>query len=222
MGLLTGITKRPGAFENGEIDPTDASQVEIYCSWPELMDAPEEVVKQLNRHMGFLRIANPGMTLSAWAIMVNDLKDKRLIPGQIRQRHLYWDGLEIRELMHKLRLLQEYGTVDLHNLPGYKTAHPAVLTSDATGYCLVEDSPVGRQISHHTGRVAHIDDITKWDQIIQRRSRKSMLTPATLFRQGIELHGKENMPERTEIMRRIPDDGPTVFSDKMHLLRNRR
>lgn len=38
-----------------------------------------------------------------------------------------------------------------------------------------------------------------------------MMTPATIIKNGFELHGIENLPERTEIMRRIPDDGPAVL-----------
>lgn len=207
MKLLPGQAKRLGTFENGEIDPTDATQVEIYCSWPELMAAPEKLVNKLNRNMGFLKIADRRMSLSDWAIKINDLKAKRMIPGQIQQRHLRWDGLDIRVLMRNLRLLQQYGTVDIYNLPGYETDHPAVLTSDAAGHCFLDDTPVGRQISQHTGRVVHINDIKEWDQVLQKQSRQSILTPARLFRQGVDLCGIENLPDQTTVTKRIPEEG---------------
>jgi hypothetical protein len=209
--MRTGKSKRQGALENGEINTDDAFQMEIYCSFPDLFDAPEKLAEQINRDMGFLKIATPGMPMYQWAMRVNALKGKYVIPGQIRQRHLYWNGLDIRDLMRNIRVLEAYGTIDTHNLPGYEIDHPAVLTADASGQCLLSDTVHGMQIAKYTGRIASIIDIEHYEVLAQRRRTYRMLTPATIARSGYELHGIENMPERTEVMRRIPNDGPAVL-----------
>lgn len=209
--MQTGKSKRPGALENGEIRTTDAFQQEIFCSWPELFDAPEDIAVPLNMNMGFLKIATPGMPLRHWADEVNDLKRLRMIPGPIRQRDLLWDGGDILDLMRNLRVLKMYGTVDMYNLPGYDIDHPAVLTCDAAGMCLLDESLHGSQIARYTGRVAHIDDILHYERLAQKRLRYPMMTPATIAKAGYELHGLENLPERTEITKRIPDDGPAAL-----------
>lgn len=208
---MTRKSKRPGTLENGEIDVSDAHQQEIYCSWPELFDAPEDLAVPLNQNRGYLIISTPGMPLRHWAEEVNDLKRQYLIPGQIRQRHLIWDGQNIKDLMRNIRILQMYGTVHMHALPGYDIDHPAVLTCDAHGYCLLDETVHGAQIVRYTGRIAHIDDIHHYEALAQKRLRYPMMTPATIIKNGFELHGIENLPERTEIMRRIPDDGPAVL-----------
>lgn len=207
----TPKSQRQGALENGEIDTRDAYQQEIWCSWPELFDAPADLAEQLNKNLGFLKIATPGMPMSHWAQAVNDLKRQLMVPGQVRQRDLCWDGVDIGDLMRKLRLLEAYGTVDVYNLPGYEIDHPAVLTSDAAGNCLLDNTVHGRQIAKYTGRVASIDSILHYEAVARKRLRYKMMTPATIMRSGYELHGIENMPERTEVMRRIPDDGPALL-----------
>jgi hypothetical protein len=204
-------SKRQGALENGEIDTSDAYQQEIWCSWPELFDAPAALAEQLNKNLGYLKVATPGMPMSHWAQAVNGLKRQLLIPGQVRQRELHWDGVDIGDLMRKLRVLEAYGTVDMHNLPGYENNHPAVLTCDAAGNCLLDNTVHGRQIAKYTGRIASIDDIKHYEAIARKMLRYQMMTPATIMSSGYELHGLENMPERTEIMRTIPDDGPALL-----------
>ncbi len=146
---MTRRSQRPGALENGEIDVRDAYQQEIFCSWPELFDAPENLAVPLNQNRGYLIISTPGMPLRQWAEEVNDLKRQHLIPGQVRQRHLIWDGQDIKDLMRNLRMLQSYGSVDMHNLPGYGTGHPAVLTCDAHGHCLLDETVHGAQIAKY-------------------------------------------------------------------------
>jgi len=82
--MRTGKSKRQGALENGEINTDDAFQMEIHCSFPELFDAAEGLAEQLNKDMGFLKISTPGMPVYQWAMRVNALKDKYMIPGQVR------------------------------------------------------------------------------------------------------------------------------------------
>ena len=207
MTLETGSPKRQGSLENGEIDSQSAYQMEIYCSFPELFDAPEELAKQLNRNMGYLKIATPTMTINEWADEINELKTAYMIPGQIRQGHLFWDGQDIVDLMRNLRILQMYGTVNMHDLPGYNVDHPAVLTCDAGGHCLLDDTVHGRQIAQYTGRVVHVDQIEHYEALAQKKLRYPMMTPATISRAGCELHGLENMPDRTEVRQVIPDGG---------------
>lgn len=215
MQIWTTVkSKRQGALENGEIDTRDAYQQEIYCSWPELFDAPADLAEQLNKNFGYLQVAPPGMPMGHWAQAVNDLKRQLMIPGQVRQRELHWDGVDIGDLMRKLRVLEAYGTVDIYNLPGYEIDHPAVLTCDVTGNCLLDNTVHGRQIARYTGRIASIDDILHYEAIARKRLRYQMMTPATVARAGYELHGIENMPERTEVMRRIPDDGPALLRSR--------
>lgn len=208
---MTRKSNRPGALENGEIYVRDAHQQEIFCSWPELFDAPENLAVPLNQNRGYLIISTPGMPLRHWAEEVNDLKRQHLIPGQIRQSNLIWDGQDIKDLMRNIRILQMYGTVHMHALPGYDIDHPAVLTCDAHGHCLLDETVHGTQIARYTGRIAHIDDIHHYESLAQKRLRYPMMTPATIIKNGFELHGIENLPERTEIMRRIPDDRPAVL-----------
>jgi hypothetical protein len=207
MTLKIGKSKRLSGLENGEIDSQSAFQMEIRCSFPELFDASEELAIKLNRDMGFLKIATPTMTINEWAHEVNRLKDAYMIPGQIRQGHLFWNGQDIVDLMRNLRILQMYGTVNMNDLPGYHVEHPAVLTCDAAGHCLLDDTIHGRQIAQYTGRIVHVDQIEGYEALAQKKLRYPMMTPATISRAGYELHGIENMPDRTEVRQIIPEGG---------------
>ncbi|MGE4192195.1 MAG: hypothetical protein AB7E51_02275 [Pseudodesulfovibrio sp.] len=199
--------KRPGSRENGEIDAVDAYQQEIWCSWTELFYAPEALASEINLTGGFLRIATPGMGLHEFAEKVNELKKQRMIPGPLRPQDLLWDGQDCRVLSAKLAKLMKHGTVDLWHLPGYECGHPAVLTADITTTCLLADTIHGRSISAYTGRVATLAEINAWDDTAATRIRSYSTTPAIVARSGVLLCGEENMPDRSVILRRIPDDG---------------
>jgi len=199
---------RPGCFENGEIDTNDAYQVEIICSWPALFRAPAEIAEQINQDAGFLKIATPGMPMNEWARRVNVYKGLGLIPGPIRQRDLWWDGLKITQLIDKLCRIMMYGTPDLQNLPGYNPRLPTALTCDAAGLCLLDGKQAGRTPQEAlVGRVAHIDTLLTLESTSTRRRWDQIRTPATAARHGAELCGAENAPETVIQSKRIPDNG---------------
>lgn len=200
--------KRIGCRTNGEIDTSDAFQVEIICSWPALFRAPEEIAGQINRDAGFLRIATPGMPMNEWAHRVNGYKGLGLIPGPIRQRDLWWDGLKISQLIDQLRRIMMFGTPDLQNLPGYDPQLPGILTCDIAGLCLLDPKEYGRTPQALIGNIAHIDNLPLASETSPARRRQGPIrTPATVARLGIELYGIENLPEKTAHSKRIPDDG---------------
>ncbi|AMK11004.1 hypothetical protein EDC59_101410 [Pseudodesulfovibrio indicus] len=200
--------KRIGCRENGEIDTSDAFQVEIICSWPALFRAPEEIAGQINRDAGFLRIATPGMPMDEWAHRVNGYKGLGLIPGPIRQRDLHWDGQDITRLIDKLCRILEFGTADLTNLPGYDPRLPGVLTCDVAGFCLIDPKEYGRTPRALIGNIAHIDNLRLASETPPAQRRRSPIrTPATVARLGIELYGTENLPEKTAHSKRIPNNG---------------
>lgn len=201
--------KRPeGSHENGEINVVDAFQQEIWGSWPELFYAPEAIADQINVTGGYLRIAKPGMGLQEFAEKVNELKQLRLIPGPIRPQHLLWDGQDARDLSAKLAKLLCYGSVDLWHLPGYETGHPAVLTADISANCYLADTVHGRAISALTGRIASLSDVKSWEDTAKHNLRGYAPTPASVAKAGVLLHGAENMPDKSVILRKIPDTGP--------------
>lgn len=205
--------KRPeGSHENGEINVVDAHQQEIWCSWPELFYAPSEIADRINATGGYLRISNPGMGLHEFAERVNELKRLRLIPGSLRPQDLLWDGQDARDLSAKLAKLLCYGSVDLWHLPGYETDHPAVLTADIAANCYLADTVQGRAISSLTGRVSPISEIEAWEDTAKHNLRRYAPTPATVAKAGVLLHGAENMPDRSIILRKIPDTGPAKIT----------
>lgn len=200
--------KRIGCRENGEIDTSDAFQVEIICSWPALFRAPEEIAGQINRDAGFLRIATPGMPMDEWAHRVNGYKGLGLIPGPIRQRDLHWDGQDITRLIDKLCRILEFGTADLTNLPGYDPRLPGVLTCDVAGFCLIDPKEYGRTPRALIGNIAHIDNLRLAPETPPAQRRRGPIrTPATVARHGIKLYGTENLPEKTTYSKRIPNNG---------------
>jgi hypothetical protein len=200
--------KRIGCRENGEIDTSNAYQVEIICSWPSLFKAPTEIAEQINRDAGFLRIATPGMPMDEWARRVNDYKGLGLIPGPIRQRDLWWDGQDITRLITKLRRILEFGTPDLQNLSGYDPRLPGVLTCDVAGFCLLDSREYGRTPQALIGNIAHIDNLPRASETSPARRRQGPIrTPATVARLGIELYGIENLPGKTTQSKRIPNNG---------------
>jgi hypothetical protein len=206
-------TKRIGCRENGEIDTNDAFQVEIICSWPALFRAPEEIAGQINRDAGFLRIATPGMPMNEWAHRVNGYKGLGLIPGPIRQRDLWWDGLKISQLIDKLCRIILFGTPDLQNLPGYDPRLPGVLTCDVAGFCLLDSKDYGGTPQALVGSIAHIDNLRLASEVPPAQRRRGPIrTPATVAKLGIELYGIENLPEKTTQSKRIPDDGSCRIS----------
>lgn len=211
---LTRKSRRPGSLENGEINKNDAYQQEILCSWPQLFSVPDVLAAEINLRAGFLQISTPGTTTNEFGNKVNDLKHQGLIPGGIRPHHLLWDGLDIIDLMKKLRILQSYGTVHLHDLPGYDLGHPAVLTTDASATCLLDDTVHGRHISKYTGRVASIDAIEYYEALAKKCLRSPIVTPATVYRAGFEMTGQEAIPDLTEVRKRIPDDGPATIKTR--------
>jgi hypothetical protein len=199
--------KRQGAMENGEINAVDAYQQEIWCSWTELFYAPEALAAEINLTGGYLRISKPGMGLQEFAESFNRLKGQRMIPGPLRPQDLLWDGQDCRVLSAKLAKLMKHGTVDQWHLPGYECGHPAVLTTDITTTCLLADTILGRSISAFTGRVATIAEINAWEDTASTRIRSYSVTPAIVARSGALLCGEENMPDRSVVMRKIPDEG---------------
>lgn len=209
-GNVNGFSpKRPdGAHENGEINVVDAFQQEIWCSWPELFFAPSEIADRTNVTGGYLRISNPGMGLHEFAEKCNELKRLRLIPGSLRPQDLLWDGQDCRVLSAKLAKLLCYGSVDLWHLPGYETGHPAVLTADIAANCYLADTVHGRAISALTGRIASLSDVETWEDTAKHNLRRYAPTPATVAKAGVLLHGVENMPDKSVILRKIPDTGP--------------
>jgi hypothetical protein len=207
-------SRRQGSLENCEIDKNDAFQQEILCSWPELFSIPDDMAAEINLRAGFLQISTPGMTTNEFGNKVNALKHQGLIPGGIRPHHLLWDGLDITDLMKKLRILQSYGTVHLHDLPGYDLGHPAVLTTDASATCLLDDTVHGRHIAKYTGRVASLDSIEHYEAIAKKCLRSPIVTPATVYKAGFEMTGQEAIPDITEVRKRIPDDGPATIKTR--------
>jgi hypothetical protein len=205
MEKLIRKSSRTGALENGEIDKNDAYQQEILCSWPELFSVPEALASEINLRAGFLQISTPGMTTNEFGHAVNDLKHHGLIPGGIRPTNLLWDGQNIVDLMRKLRVLQMHGTVHMHDLPGYDLGHPAVLTTDASATCLLDDTVHGRHISQYTGRVASIDAIEHYEALAKKCLRSPIITPATVYRAGFEMTGLEAIPDLTEVRKVIPE-----------------
>ncbi|MGE4423154.1 MAG: hypothetical protein AB7D39_12720 [Pseudodesulfovibrio sp.] len=207
-------SRRTGALENGEINKNDAFQQEILCSWPELFSVPYAMASEINLRAGFLAISTPGMTANEFGNKVNYLKHNGLIPGGIRPTDLIWDGQNIVDLMQKLRILQLHGTVHFHDLPGYDLGHPAVLTTDAAATCLLDDTVHGRHISKYTGRVASIDAIEHYEAIAKKCLRSPIVTPATVYRAGFEMTGKESLPDLTEVRKQIPNDGPATIKTR--------
>ncbi|WFS63865.1 hypothetical protein LF599_06805 [Pseudodesulfovibrio thermohalotolerans] len=204
---MTRKSRRPGSLENGEINKNDAFQQEILCSWPELFSVPDALASEINLRAGFLAISTPGMTTNEFGHAVNALKGHGLIPGGIRPQNLIWDGQNIVDLMKKLRVLQSFGTVHFHDLPGYDIGHPAVLTTDASCQCLLDDTIHGRHISKYTGRVASIDAIEYYEALSKKCLRSPIVTPATVYRAGFEVTGQESIPDLTEVRKLIPEDG---------------
>ncbi|QGY41423.1 hypothetical protein GM415_15290 [Pseudodesulfovibrio cashew] len=211
---LTRKSRRQGALENGEINKDDAHQQEILCSWPELFSVPEALASEINLRSGFLQISTPGMPVNEFGHAVNDLKRHGLIPGGIRPHHLLWDGQNIVDLMRKLRVLQLHGTVHFYDLPGYDLGHPAVLTTDASCQCLLDDTIHGRHISKYTGRVASLDSIEHYEAIAKKCLRSPIVTPATVYKAGFEMTGFEALPDLTEVRKRIPEDGPATIKTR--------
>lgn len=201
-------TKRPGCRENGEIDTRDAYQIEIFCSWPHLFQAPDEIARQINRDGGYLCISEPGMSANDWAHRVNEYKRLGLIPGPIRQRDLWWDGLKITQLIDKLCRIMLFGTPDLQNLPGYDPRLPGVLTCDVAGFCLLDPKEYGRTPRALIGNIAHIDNLRLASEVPPaRRCQGPIRTPATVAKLGIELYGTENLPEKTILSKGVPVGG---------------
>ncbi|WP_207261021.1 hypothetical protein [Desulfovibrio sp. Huiquan2017] len=211
---MTRKSRRTGALENGEIDKNDAHQQEILCSWPELFSVPEAMASEINLRAGFLTISTPGMTVNEFGHAVNDLKSHGLIPGGIRPQNLLWDGQNIVDLMQKLRVLQSFGTVHMHDLPGYDLGHPAVLTTDASCQCFLDETVHGRHISQYIGRVASIDAIEHYEALAKKCLRSPIVTPATIYRAGFELSGRDSLPDMTEVRKRIIDDGPATIKTR--------
>jgi hypothetical protein len=211
---MTRKSRRPGALENGEIDKNDALQQEILCSWPELFSVPDDMAADINLRAGFLQISTQGMPVNEFGNKVNNLKSQGLIPGGIRPQNLIWDGQNIVDLMRKLRVLQSYGTVHLHDLPGYDLGHPAVLTTDAAATCLLDDTVHGRHISKYTGRVASIDAIEYYEALAKKCLRPPIVTPATVYKAGFEMTGRDSTPDLTEVRKRIPEDGPATIKTR--------
>ncbi|WP_207261285.1 hypothetical protein [Desulfovibrio sp. Huiquan2017] len=207
-------SRRPGSLENGEIDKNDAFQQEILCSWPELFSVPDALASEINLRAGFLHISTPGMTVNEFGNAVNDLKSRGLIPGGIRPTNLIWDGQDILDLMRSLRVLQSFGTVHFHDLPGYDIGHPAVLTTDASATCLLDDTVHGRHIAKYTGRVASIDSIEHYEALAKKCLRSPIVTPATVYKAGFEMTGRDSIPDLTEVRRRIPEDGPATIKNR--------
>lgn len=198
-------TKRLGCRENGEIDTSDAYQTEIYCSWPELFQAPTELARQINRDGGHLRISEPGMSTNDWGCRVNEYKRLDLIPGPIRQRDLHWDGQDITRLIDKLCRILEFGTADLTNLPGYDPRLPGILTCDVGGFCLLDPKTPQETL---VGKIAHVDNLRLASETPPAQRRRGPIrTPATVARLGIELYGTENLPEKTILSKGVPDGG---------------
>ncbi|MBI9079519.1 MAG: hypothetical protein JEY79_07250 [Pseudodesulfovibrio sp.] len=198
-------SRRMTQLENGEIEKNDAQQCEIYCSWPELLDAPEQIAEQINRSGGYLRIAEPGMTLNDFAHRVNHYKSEGLIPGSIRPQDLHWDGTDIMKLVTRLGRLIRCGTVNMQDLPGYEPKQRGVLISDAAGYCLLSNDSYGQQLA--TGNIAHIDHIKHTVKRISRIKWRNLVTPATLARQGVEIYGRNNLPDETILSKLVPQTG---------------
>jgi hypothetical protein len=211
---MTRKSRRPGSLENGEINKNDAFQQEILCSWPELFSVPEALASEINLRAGYLAISTPGMPVNEFGHAVNDLKHHGLIPGGIRPTNLLWDGQDIVALMKNLRVLQMHGTVHIHDLPGYDLGHPAVLTTDASATCLLDDTVHGRQIAKYTGRVASIDAIEHYEALAKKHLRSPIVTPATVYKAGFELSGRDSIPDLTEVRKRIPDDGPATIKTR--------
>ncbi|WFS64026.1 hypothetical protein LF599_07635 [Pseudodesulfovibrio thermohalotolerans] len=214
MEKLIRKSRRPGALENGEIDKHDAYQQEIYCSWPELFSVPEDLAAEINIRSGYLAISTHGMPVNEFGCAVNYLKSQGLIPGGIRPQNLLWDGQNIVDLMQKLRILQLHGTVHFHDLPGYDIGHPAVLTTDASATCLLDDTVHGRHIAKYTGRVASIDAIEHYEALAKKCLRSPIVTPATVYKAGFEMTGFEALPDLTEVRKVIPNDGPATIKTR--------
>lgn len=201
-------TKRPGCRENGEIDTRDAYQIEIFCSWPQLFQAPNEIAQQVNQDGGYLRISEPGMSATDWAHRVNEYKRLGLIPGPIRHRDLLWDGQDITRLIDKLCRIQVHGTPDLVFLPGYDPQQPGLLTCDLAGFCLADKNLYGRMMGTAlTIGVVHIDNVRTLEKVSLLHGRRAPLTPAVVARQGVQVIGRENLPEKTILSKGVPDNG---------------